>query len=122
MGGANYARDATLSTTWLEWLSIGTGFAVSNPPFNRASQIAWQALEHGNFVAFLLRITFLEPTEERQWLARRPPTALLVLPRIDFIGAGETDSATCAWMIWGPVKPGIKVVRTEDIGQIGLTL
>lgn len=117
----DYCLDATQPATWACWRRRhGVGFVVTNPPFNRAADIAWQALEHGNHLALLLRITWLEPVKERQWLARRPPTAMLVLPRVDFIGAGETDGATCAWMIWGPVQPGIKVVRAEDVGQLSL--
>lgn len=118
---ADYSLDATQPETWNLWkCRHGRGFIVTNPPFNRASDIAWQALQHGNALALLLRITWLEPVADRQWLARQPPTAMLVLPRIDFIGAGQTDGATCAWMIWGPVRPGIRVVRAEDIGQLSL--
>jgi hypothetical protein len=117
---ADFHEDAT--DPMALWSRFGSGWAITNPPFNRAAKMVPQALDHGLFIAFLLRITFLEPTEDRQWLARRPPTAILILPRIDFIGAGQTDSAPCAWMIWGPVRPGIKVMRAEDVGQIGLAL
>lgn len=103
------------------WSRYASGWAITNPPFSRAGRMVPAALAHELHVAFLLRITWLEPVEDRQWLARQPPTALLVLPRIDFIGAGQTDGATCAWMIWGPVRPGIKVVRAEDVGQLKLT-
>lgn len=115
---ADFHEDATDQMAL--WSRFGEGWAVSNPPFNRAGKMVCHALDHGLFVAFLLRITFLEPVDDRQWLARRPPTSILVLPRIDFIGAGSTDSAPCAWMIWGPIRPGIRVVRAADIGQLTL--
>jgi len=118
--------DATRIETWQFWSNRPRtkAWVVTNPPFGRAGDIAHLALEQGFSVALLLRLTFLEPTGGRQWLTRMPPTAILVLPRIDFIGAGSTDSSTYAWMIWaeGIIKPGIKVVRAEDIGQQGLPL
>lgn len=117
-------RDATLPRTWEQWAqwrrSVTTAWVVTNPPFAWASAIVAQAIEAGFHAAFLLRITWLEPTKDRQWIARRPPTAMLVLPRVDFIGDGGSDGATCAWMIWGPVTPGIRVVRAQDIGQMEL--
>lgn len=119
--------DATRPESWAKWGArrrlIDAAWVATNPPFCHASSIAWQALEAGFHVALLLRITWLEAVDERQWLTRRPPTTILVLPRIDFIGAGSTDGATYAWMIWaeGVVKPGIQVVRAEDVGQLKLT-
>ena len=119
--------DATSAEAWGYWKQKRHGvwgphpcWCVTNPPFGRASAIAWQALEAGFHLALLLRITWLEPTADRQWLARRPPTAQLVLPRIDFIGAGKADGATCCWFIWGPVKPGIQILRASDVGQTEL--
>lgn len=118
---ATWHLDAARPESWEEWRLGLASWCISNPPFNVASAIAWNALELGYHVAFLLRLTFLEPVEDRQWLIRRPPTALVVLPRYSFDGSGQTDSVTCAWMIWGPVRPGIKVVRAEEIGQMPLT-
>lgn len=117
---ADFHEDATDQMAL--WSRFGSGWAVTNPPFNRAGKMVCHALDRGLHVAFLLRITFLEPVEDRQWLVRRPPRAVLVLPRIDFIGAGQTDSAPCAWMIWGPVTPGIKIVRAEEVSQQRLEL
>jgi hypothetical protein len=49
----------------------------------------------------LLRLSYLEPTEDRgAWLNSHPPTDLIVLPRISFTGNGKTDSVTCAWIVW----------------------
>jgi len=77
-------------------------YVVSNPPFNKAFEILKNAYECASIgVAFLLRLSFLEPTYNRQnWLIKNPPSSLIVLPRISFTGDGKTDSVTVAWMIW----------------------
>jgi hypothetical protein len=54
----------------------------------------------------LLRLSFLEPTFERQdLLIDNPPDAMIVLPRYSFTGDGKSDSVTCAWMVWGEDIP-----------------
>lgn len=113
-------------------------WVVTNPPFTAAGDICFQATRgtltgsrlapggavHG--VAVLLRITFLEPCGSsptaprngRLWLGRTPPTAQLVLPRIDFIGDGKSDSATACWFIWSrTIEPGIRVLAPEALAQ-----
>lgn len=118
---AGFHLDAAQAASWAHWLGLaGPGWVVTNPPFAHAGAIAWNALQAGHHLALLLRITFLEPTQARTWLTHRPPTALVVLPRIDFIGAGSVDSATYAWMLWGPVRPGIQIVRADSGYQLGL--
>jgi|SRR5688572_15022937 len=78
----------------LEW-------TVTNPPFNVAFPMLQFAIEHSAVgVAFLLRKTFLEPTEERgEWLSKHPPSRIIGLPRHSFRGDGS-DSVSCDWMIW----------------------
>jgi hypothetical protein len=76
---------------------------VTNPPFNCAMEILNTAYNAYNtkIIAFLLRLSFLEPTYERSsFLSQYPPNHIYVLPRISFTGDGKTDSVTCAWMIW----------------------
>lgn len=76
-------------------------WVVTNPPFKHAYSILQNAVAQGCRVALLLRLSFLEPTQERgAWLAANPPRGLLVLPRHSFTGDGRTDSVTCAWMLW----------------------
>jgi len=71
-------------------------------------------LEDGG-LAFLLRLSWLEPTAARQdFLNQYPPKRLIVLPRHDFRGSGQTDSVTSAWMVWGHVEPGIDVVTKAE--------
>jgi len=115
-------NDADLQWRWplnldardsRSWAHFGPAeWTVTNPPFVYAAEILKCALAHTRHVAFLLRITFLEPCEGREeLLTTRPPDRLIVLPRISFTGDGGTDNATCAWFIWSPNEtPGIEVV------------
>lgn len=103
--------DATLPAFWAQF---GPKFGkpdwvVSNPPWAMPKNEPAQPLEilkHGLAcarvgVALLLRITFLEPCENRgTWLQKHPPTRQIVLPRYSFRGNGATDSATACWFIW----------------------
>jgi len=75
---------------------------VTNPPFCHAPGLVPLAYEHVNVgIAMLLRLSFLEPCLNRsEFLTKHPPTKLIILPRISFTGDGNTDSVTCAWMIW----------------------
>lgn len=67
----------------------------------------------------LLRVSFLEPCNDRaEFLAAHPPR-LFVLPRISFTGDGKTDNVTCAWYVWdkeafgGHVKVYTKSMMAE---------
>lgn len=74
---------------------------ITNPPFNVAFTIVKQAVERGHKCAFLLRLSFLEPTRERgDWLRKNPPKAIYIMPRVSFTDDGRTDSSTCAWFVW----------------------
>lgn len=119
---ARWHMDARNSELYAE---ARPDWIVTNPSFLAASGIAWSAI-HGatRGVALLLRCTFLEPCENRSWLRRCPPTAVLALPRISFTGDGATDSAPCWWFIWAEmVRPRIIVAgREESAGQMGLSL
>lgn len=88
----------------LPW-PVGNGmpdWVVTNPPFSLAPEIVPMAYNRSRIgVAILLRLSFLEPVENRgHWLNQHPPTTLIVLPRISFTGDGKTDNVTCAWMVW----------------------
>ena len=86
-------------------------WVVTNPPFSDALRILQHYRNLAARCAFLLRLSFLEPTKARApWLAENPPSGLIVLPRYSFTGDGKTDSVTCAWMIWGhPLEPAIAI-------------
>jgi hypothetical protein len=98
------ARTAQSLYGWSDWV-------VSNPPFSDAMEITRLAVEHARVgVAMLLRLSFLEPTEDRgQWLEDHPPTHLIVCPRISFTGDGKTDSVTTAWFVWEHGKTGQRI-------------
>jgi hypothetical protein len=123
-----FLLDATLPETWAAFARTGKlDAAVTNPPFNEALAIvqqAYSAVEIG--VVMLLRLSWLEPTEDRgPWLQTHPPTRVIVMPRYDFRGDGKTDSVCAAWMLWAKrpyfCDPGIEVVtkgeRDELIAQ-----
>jgi hypothetical protein len=83
------------------WMSEPCDWVISNPPFNKASSIVKHAFHYATCgVAFLLRLTFLEPCLNRaEFLVNHPPS-ILVMPRHSFTGDGNVDSVTCAWFIW----------------------
>lgn len=87
------------------WGTLGYDWIITNPPFKQELAILQQALRWGRQVAFLARLSFLEPTVEREpFWQDHPPTGLIVLPRYSFRNndAGEraTDSVTCCWLVW----------------------
>ena len=94
-------HDATIGKYWLQ-VAPPVAWVVSNLPFNIAIQILPLALMHASVgVAFLLRKTFLEPTEDRgPWLEAHPPTRGIGEPRYDFRRNGKTDSVSCDWYLW----------------------
>lgn len=93
--------DATEASYWRDHAPRSIEWVVTNPPFNVAQQILEHAIQHAEVgVAFLLRKTFLEPTEDRgPWLQEHPPTMIIGQPRYSFRGKGN-DSVSCDWMIW----------------------
>lgn len=101
--GCSWHRDATLGEHWGE---LGFNWIITNPPFNQELAILRHALRFGKNVAFLARISFLEPTLTRRKFWRRYASGLevVLLPRYSFRknseGKKATDSATCCWLIW----------------------
>ncbi len=104
-----------------EWPHYGNecyDWVVTNPPFNCAYEIVSNLLNHRDNIlkgfALLLRLSFLEPTNERaDFLRYCPPSDIIVLPRASFTGDGKTDSVTCAWMVWDweNMKYGKQTIR-----------
>ena len=94
-------------------------WVITNPPFGPAAPILRNALKYAKKgVAYLVRISFLEPCNNRiDILEDNPPNKILFLPRPQFIcpqiydPQGKykefkpgynyyNDSKTCQWMIW----------------------
>lgn len=98
---ADFHKDAREPDAWPK----GFDWIVTNPPFSDELPILEQALDQGTNVAFLARLSFLEPTEEREYfLGQHAPNQIIVLPRYSFRpndnGKRQTDSVTCCWMVW----------------------
>lgn len=96
--------DATKAALWLRQPFDRTGsiqWVITNPPFVDGLDILQLAVKKASVgVAFLLRKTFLEPTDDRgPWLMAHPPTRIIGQPRYSFRGTGS-DSVSCDWMIW----------------------
>lgn len=112
---ADYHFDAVRKQVWQNFKPVN--WVITNPPFSSAFPILDNAYTHAKIgVAFLLRLSFLEPTYDRQeFLDEHPPHKLIVLPRISFTGDGKTDSVTAAWFIWFTKErwrdSGIRVIR-----------
>lgn len=98
-------------------------WAITNPPFAHASEIAQRALSVTPNVALLLRMTWLEPRPNRMWLGELSPDYMVVLPRGSFTGTGS-DMVSCAWYVWGDVGMPTKPIRvyTKIPGQSELAL
>lgn len=93
---------------------------ITNPPFNQAHEIVSNFVDQKLVCAFLLRLSFLEPTEKRgPWLAEHPPDRVIVLPRISFTGDSKTDSVTCAWMCWNVEPAPLAVVPKSKFYKRG---
>lgn len=122
VGDQHLVEPTRLDATRVELFTQSQAdWIVSNLPFCLSGPMAWQCVRGARAgAALLLRATFLEPCEGREWLTRNPPTAILATPRISFNGGAGTDSAGCWWFIWGPVSPGIRVVRGDEHAQLAL--
>lgn len=79
---------------------------VSNPPYRWGPYTATDFVRHAleiavDGVAMLLRLSWLEPCEERVDLFRSdPPKDLLILPRVHYLGAPGSNNQTSVWCIW----------------------
>lgn len=102
------ATDFTLNAadpdSWLVFPQCD--WVVTNPPFKLASEILPLAFDRASVgVAFLLRLTYLEPTKNRgDWLQEHSDSMTHLIPvsprprfRYDTKGS---DSVTCAWFVW----------------------
>ena len=97
---ADMHYDARVETPGmpLDWI-------ITNPPFSDELEILDLMMQCAPNVAFLARLSFLEPTEDREgFLEQNPPSQIIVLPRYSFRandeGKKQTDNVTCCWMVW----------------------
>lgn len=102
---AHLHQDATLKKSWTP-LHHEFDWAVTNPPFSVAHKIIPFALQAANTgIAFLLRLSWLEPTANRGNFLKVYNSLLSNLiifnPRPHFRpDTNATDSVTVAWMVW----------------------
>lgn len=80
-------------------------WTITNPPYRMGDLTATDFVRHAlagrSSVAMLLRLTWLEPCADRVGiLTEDPPTDVLILPRVNFIGAPGSNPCTSAWVIW----------------------
>jgi hypothetical protein len=97
-------EDARNIDTWADH-DYKFDWAVTNPPFSDELVILENALATVPNVAFLARLSFLEPTKDREYLlGENPPQQIIVLPRYSFrlndAGKRQTDNVTCCWLVW----------------------
>lgn len=110
LGPNPFRLDATREDSWAQFPVVD--WAVTNPPFNLAHYIIPLAYKHARVgIAFLLRITWYEPTENRSlFLAAHPPDAIISLPRYKYRkDKDHGDNATTAWFVWLKPNAGVTV-------------
>jgi hypothetical protein len=121
-------EDATQLAAWERFIDhqFPNGrfmWTVSNVPFGIADAIVPFAVKHSPYgLAVVLRLSWLEPTIDRQrFLEEYPPTRLIVMPRHKFKAVGSGDSVTCAWFVWEhnrSAKRGIEIVTRMERDEI----
>ena len=103
------------------WQQKQPDFTITNPPFNLAHLIVPLAYEYSKYgCAMLLRLSYLEPCENRsKWLENHPISKLIIMPRISFTGDGSKDSVTTAWFIWDKrsTSQEITVIPKESLNK-----
>ena len=115
---AHHNLDAAKPENWEQFPK--TDWVVTNPPFNQAFPILKNAHDNAKIgVLFFLRLSFLEPTQDRGfWLYRHPPSLILILPRFKFkkgkMGNWQTDSLPIAAMAWVKGVSDSKVVTVPS--------
>jgi hypothetical protein len=95
--------DARAAEAWPKDRSID--WTITNPPFSDELAILRRALAASRNVAFLARLSFLEPTIDRgPFWEEHPLSDLIVLPRYSFRlneqGKRQTDNVTCCWLVF----------------------
>ena len=90
----------------LLWELSKPDWTVTNPPFNEATPILKNALTHSRKgVAFLLRLSYYEPTQDRRDLLEGYADCMRYLipinPRLRFRQDKDgSDKVTTAWFVW----------------------
>jgi hypothetical protein len=77
-------------------------WVITNPPFVTGFTLLQHAVRVAKVgVAFLSRVTFIEPTRRRgPWFADHPHDQRIVLERHSYTGDGHNDACTTEWLIY----------------------
>lgn len=77
-------------------------YIIGNPPYSVAEDFVWKALENPQvrLVAFLLRLSFLEPVNGRGTVFEIYPPNVYILPRRPSFDGKGSDNITSAWFVW----------------------
>lgn len=116
--------DATLPCARQHYLDSGCSAVITNPPYSAETGTAGEVLEAivgwGLPTAALLRISWLEPCQDRVWAwlsgGTLRPSQVMILPRVEYTwpeGADKEDGnpATSVWVIWEPEAAGLPQLR-----------
>lgn len=110
--------DASTVDAW----KIIPDWTITNPPFSHALPILQLAYEKSRVgVAFLLRLSFLEPCKDRAcWLVEHPPTAVFALPRISWTEDGRKDQVTAMWAVWDKTSKEqmIRIISKDELSLL----
>lgn len=110
----NPGRSDILKVDFLSTKPTGNYEATwccTNPPYSTDTATAAEVVDHAlsldhQGVAMLLRIGWQEPCEDREELfLTNPPTDLVTLPRVNYIGAPSGNNQTSVWFIWEKGHP-----------------
>ena len=95
---------------------------ITNPPYSLAQEFVeraklWRASER-SLIVMLLRVNFLGSQKRGAWLRANTPS-VYVSPRRPSFGTNKdgkrgTDATEYAWFIWGPDKPTIGILNTDE--------
>lgn len=80
---------------------------ITNPPFKLAREFVDRALEYSPYVAFLLRLAFLEGAARKPWFENGPlarvhvsSRRLPMMHRNGWTGPKSTSAVCHAWFVW----------------------
>jgi hypothetical protein len=97
------------------------GGIVTNPPFKLAGDFLEKSLSIAPYVAFLLRLAFLEGNERKQMFANTPlarvhisSRRLPMMHRGGWDGPVSTSTVAFAWFVWDRRWQGEPVIRWFD--------
>lgn len=91
-------------------------WTIENPPFEVEQSILALALEYSVNVAFLARLSLLEPTLKRTpfWAEHGERCTKIILSRYSFYAmtrkdgrpGSQSDNQTCMWLVWWGAQRG----------------